>query len=155
MTQDTKVRIADLERQKIVSHNMTDWDTIGIWAEDDAACAVIFQVRDGRFVGSQNHFIGGVLHLDKAVITGKVLPLYYASSTFVPREIDLQCLPDEEQTIIRWLDRVKDETDDGFSENDTAPTKFRLPQRGQRLQLLKIAEKNACLLYTSPSPRDS
>ena len=134
---------AILTRQKIVSHNMTDWDTIGVWAEDDVACAVIFQVRDGRFVGSQHHFISGVLDLDKATITGKVIPLYYASATFIPREIDLQVLPDEEQTIIQWLDSVKEETDDDFSENDSAPTKFRLPQRGQRLHLLKIAEKNA------------
>jgi|MDTC01.3.fsa_nt_gb excinuclease ABC subunit C len=145
---------ATLKRQKIVSHNQTDWDTVGIAAEDNTACAVFLQVRDGRVVGSHHHFVAGLLGLKNSeknsdenvfasAITGKVIQLYYASSTFVPREIDLREHPEDGDTLVQWLDKLKENSEDEFVTRDTAPTKFRLPQRGERLNLLKVAEKNA------------
>ena len=48
-------------RQKVVSNDLTDWDAIAIAREDDEACGVVMEVRDGRLIGRQNYFIGGVL----------------------------------------------------------------------------------------------
>ena len=134
-------RIQSLEqatsRQKVVSHDLTDWDTISIAREDDEACGVVMEVRDGRLIGRQNYFIGGVLDASEEEVVGAFVKLFYATAAFVPKEICLPCDIDERETVLDWL---RDRSD-GLVE-------IRIPQRGDKFRLMKMAENNAKLLLT-------
>lgn len=124
-------------RQKVVSHDLTDWDTISIAREDDEACGVVMEVRDGRLIGRQNYFIGGVLDATEEEVVTAFVKLFYATAAFVPKEICLPCDVDERETMLDWL---RDRSD-GLVE-------FRIPQRGDKFRLMKMAENNAKLLLT-------
>ena len=124
-------------RQKVVSNDLTDWDTIAIAREDDEACGVVMEVRDGRLIGRQNYFIGGVLDAPEEEVVSAFVQLFYATATFVPKEICLPCDIENRETVLDWL---RDRSD-GLVE-------IRLPQRGDKFRLMKMAENNAKLLLS-------
>ena len=122
-------------RQKVVSNDLTDWDAIAIAREDDEACGVVMEVRDGRLIGRQNYFIGGVLDASEEEVVSAFVQLFYATATFVPKEICLPCDIEDRETVLDWL-----------SERAKAGAEIRLPQRGDKFRLMKMAENNARLL---------
>ncbi len=122
-------------RQKVVSNDLTDWDAIAIAREDDEACGVVMEVRDGRLIGRQNYFIGGVLDASEEEVVSAFVQLFYATATFVPKEICLPCDIEDRETVLDWL-----------SERAKAGVEIRLPQRGDKFRLMKMAENNARLL---------
>lgn len=124
-------------RQKVVSNGLTDWDAIAIAREDDEACGVVMEVRDGRLIGRQNYFIGGVLDASEEEVVSAFVQLFYATATFVPKEVCLPCDIEDRETVLDWL-----------SERARAGVKIRLPQRGDKFRLMKMAENNARLLLT-------
>ena len=124
-------------RQKVVSTDLTDWDTIAIAREDDEACGVVMEVRDGRLIGRQNYFVGGVLDATEEEVVSAFVRLFYATAAFVPKEICLPCDIEDRETVLDWL---RDRSD-GLVE-------IRIPQRGDKYRLLKMAENNAKLLLT-------
>ena len=124
-------------RQKVVSHELTDWDAIAIAREDDEACGVVMEVRDGRLIGRQNYFLGGVLDASEEEVVSKFVQLFYATATFVPREV---CLPgdiEDRETVLDWL-----------TERSEGGVEMRVPQRGDKFRLIKMAENNARLLLS-------
>lgn len=124
-------------RQKVVSNGLTDWDAIAIAREDDEACGVVMEVRDGRLIGRQNYFIGGVLDASEEEVVSAFVQLFYATATFVPKEVCLPCDIEDRETVLDWL-----------SERAKAGVEIRLPQRGDKFRLMKMAENNARLLLT-------
>ena len=122
-------------RQKVVSNDLTDWDAIAIAREDDEACGVVMEVRDGRLIGRQNYFIGGVLDASEEEVVSAFVQLFYATATFVPREVCLPCDIEDRETVLDWL-TVRSE----------GGVEMRVPQRGDKFQLMKMAENNARLL---------
>ncbi len=124
-------------RQKVVSNELTDWDAIAIAREDDEACGVVMEVRDGRLIGRQNYFLGGVLDASEEEVVSKFVQLFYATATFVPREV---CLPgdiEDRETVLDWL-----------TERSEGGVEMRVPQRGDKFRLIKMAENNARLLLS-------
>ena len=124
-------------RQKVVSNDLTDWDAIAIAREDDEACGVVMEVRDGRLIGRQNYFVGGVLDASEEEVVSAFVQLFYATTTFVPKEVCLPCDIEDRETVLDWL-----------SERARAGVEIRLPQRGDKFRLMKMAENNARLLLT-------
>lgn len=122
-------------RQKVVSNDLTDWDAIAIAREDDEACGVVMEVRDGRLIGRQNYFLGGVLDASEEEVVSKFVQLFYATATFVPREVCLPCDIEDRETVLDWL-----------TERSEGGVEMRIPQRGDKFQLMKMAENNARLL---------
>ena len=124
-------------RQKVVSHDLSDWDTIAIAREDDEACGVVMEVRDGRLIGRQNYFVGGVLDAPEAEVVSAFVRLFYATATFVPKEICLPCDIEDREMVLDWLrDRAGGQVE------------IRVPQRGDKFRLMKMAENNAKLLLS-------
>ncbi|MBB29945.1 MAG: excinuclease ABC subunit C [Gemmatimonadetes bacterium] len=122
-------------RQKVVTHDLSDWDTVALAKEDNEACAVIMEIRDGRLIGRQHYFLSGVLDKPMEEVSSNFLRLFYSTATFVPREINLRYDTEDRETILDWL---RDQTDD--------IVEIRIPQRGEKERLLKMAENNASLL---------
>ncbi|MCY3680041.1 MAG: excinuclease ABC subunit UvrC [Gemmatimonadetes bacterium] len=124
-------------RQKVVSNDLADWDAIAVAREDDEACGVVMEVRDGRLIGRQNYFIGGVLDASEEEVVSKFVQLFYTTATFVPREVCLPCDIEDRETVLDWL-----------TARSEGGVEMRVPQRGDKFRLIKMAENNARLLLT-------
>jgi excinuclease ABC subunit C len=124
-----------VERQKVVSEDQSDWDTVGIHQEDDEACGVVLEVREGRLIGSQHYFIGDVLRTPAEEVAASFVQQYYTASSYVPPEIDLRSDIPEADTMRDWL-----------SGKAGVSVDLRIPQRGTKVQLVAMAENNARLL---------
>lgn len=124
------------EQQKAVTGSGSDMDIIGYGQDMTGICIQIFFVRKGKLLGRDNFFLQ-----DSGEGQGEVmaafLKQYYNEASFVPREIVLPVLPEEEekQLIEKWL-----------TEKDGRKTELLLPKRGVKKELLQLAGDNAVKL---------
>ncbi|MGA1196753.1 MAG: mechanosensitive ion channel domain-containing protein, partial [Candidatus Latescibacterota bacterium] len=77
----------------------------------------------------------GVVAAPEEEVVGAFVKLFYATAAFVPKEVCLPCDIEERETVLDWL---RDRSD-GLVE-------IRIPQRGDKFRLMKMAENNAKLL---------
>ncbi len=124
-------------RQKVMSQDQSDWDLIAIAREDEEACGVVMEVREGRLIGRQHYFVGGVLDAPESEVRSSFLRLFYLTASFVPHDIYVTGDVDDEETIIEWLGK-----------RAGAGVTIRVPQRGDKAQLMKMAAGNAGLLLS-------
>ena len=124
-------------RQKVVSTEQTDWDTIAIAREDDEACGVVMEVREGRLIGRQHYFMGGVLDAPMPEVVSAFVRMFYVTASFVPKEICLPCDIEERETVLDWL-----------RDRSEGLVEIRTPQRGDKARLLSMAQNNAALLLS-------
>jgi excinuclease ABC subunit C len=134
-------RLASLEsvtnRQKVVSADMSDWDAVAVAREDDEACGVVMEVRNGRLLGRKSYFLGGVMDAPDGEVVSAFVRQTYLDTAFVPGEICLPCDVDDREAICDWL-----------AERAGGQVEIRVPQRGDKVKLLGMAANNAALLLS-------
>ena len=130
------------ERQKVISPELGDIDVIGHAMEEDfvfAARAVqVFFIRKGLMIGGRDFY----LPAQRDVASGAPMPLdeflagflenFYLKEIIPPGEILLRARPRDAASIEQWLSGRKG-----------GRVKIRVPARGKKNDLLKMAEKNA------------
>lgn len=121
------------EQQKAVTGSGGDMDIIGFAKDMTGICLQIFFVRKGKLIGRDNFFLpdGGEA---EAEVMSAFVKQYYNEATFIPKEIVVPHLPDEEekQLIEIWL-----------ADKAERKTELILPQRGVKKELLTLANDNA------------
>ncbi|MSS72021.1 MAG: excinuclease ABC subunit UvrC [Candidatus Latescibacteria bacterium] len=122
-------------RQKVVSADVTDWDAVAIAREDDEACGVVMEVRNGRLLGRKNYFLGGVMESPDCEVVSAFVRQAYLDTAFVPGEICLPCDVEDREAICDWL-----------AERAGGHVELRVPQRGDKVKLMGMAANNAHLL---------
>ena len=124
------------EAQKAVTNNGGDMDIFGLGQDMTGLCVQLFFVRKGKLIGRDNFFLPDGGDTPQEVMTAFVKQ-YYNEATFIPREVVLPYLPedDEKQLIETWLvDKAQRRVE------------LLLPQRGVKKNLLKLANENAVKL---------
>ena len=121
------------EQQKAVTGSGGDMDVIGFAKDTTGICLQIFFVRKGKLIGRDNFFLPDGGEAEEEVMSAFVKQ-YYNEATFVPKEIVVPYLPDEEekQLIEIWL-----------ADKAGRKTELILPQRGVKRELLSLANDNA------------
>lgn len=124
------------EQQKAVTSNNTDMDIIGFAQDMTGICIQIFFVRKGKLLGRDNFFLQDE-ETSRAEVLTAFVKQYYNEASFVPREIVLPALPenDEQAIIEQWL-----------SEKAGHKAELICPQRGTKKELLQLANDNAVKL---------
>ena len=121
------------EQQKAVTAG-GDQDAVALARDATGVCLQIFFVRQGKLVGRDNFFVGNENDENDREIITAFLKQYYLDATFIPQEIIVPELPEEEERklMTRWL-------------SDKARKKVKLvkPLRGLKQELLKLAADNA------------
>ena len=121
------------EQQKAVTAG-GDQDAVALARDATGVCLQIFFVRQGKLVGRDNFFVGNENDENDREIITAFLKQYYLDATFIPQEIIVPELPEEEEQklMTRWL-------------SDKARKKVKLvkPLRGLKQELLKLAADNA------------
>jgi excinuclease ABC subunit C len=122
-------------KQKVVSARPLEFDVVGFYREETIAGVHVFAVREGRVLFGNEFVLDKGLDVPLAELVEGFLLRYYADLPDIPREIVLPELPESAETVEEWLTSLRPER--------AARAKLTVPQRGERAELLKLAENNA------------
>lgn len=117
--------------QKISSSKDGNYDIIGIYTDLLESCIEVFYLRHGKVVGSEHFILKNDLNTPEQLIEEFVKQFYFTLDS-IPGEIVLPFELDGGESISEWL-----------SEKSGHKVKFIVPKRGDKLNLLKMVEKNA------------
>jgi excinuclease ABC subunit C len=160
------------ESQKVVWRSRIDMDLIGLARAQGQACMEVFMVRAGKLLAQEHFILDGVADQPDSELFSQFLKQFYTartanapqtpgvsplanvrtargvdspvplpkaradarrtSASAIPKEILVQALPPDASVIEAWLTEYKG-----------TRVRLLLPQRGERLQYLKLAQKNA------------
>ncbi len=120
-----------LERQKIATHQPIDQDVFGFYREADRLLIYALYVRQGRITGGQAFPFSGQEFPDDELLSSFV-NLYYDHENFVPKEVLLPLPTGEREGLAELLSERKGER-----------VKVMVPQRGEKLELVRMSSKNA------------
>ena len=121
-----------LSRQKVASPTPADWDAVGVFRDDEEACGVVLEVREGKVLDRKHYFIGGVMGKPPEEVMSAFLRQFYLDALEVPPEVHLPCPPEDEEELTEWL-----------SEKRGGRVVLKVPQRGDKVRLVEMAAKNA------------
>jgi excinuclease ABC subunit C len=119
-----------LERQKTVSHNGGDQDVVGLYREGGEVEVVILFFRGGRLNARRSYNLdwrGG-----EAELLEEFLCRFYDREVPVPDEVLLPVSIDGRDALATWL-----------GERRQKKVRLLTPRRGERLELVSLAARNA------------
>lgn len=125
------------ERQKVVSGDLADRDlfALSVDREANAACGVVFQMRDGKIVGRRQIFLTRIGESPSEKLMQAVVERYYSEATFFPKELLLSVPMSDSGPVLELLEQKQGQK-----------VTVHIPQRGDKAGLIGIVEKNAELL---------
>ncbi|MFF4405413.1 excinuclease ABC subunit UvrC [Streptomyces sp. NPDC001262] len=123
-----------MEKNAVVLADATDADLIAV-AEDELEAAVqIFHVRGGRVRGQRGWVTDKVEAVDTAGLVEHALQQLYGEEKgdAVPKEVLVPALPEPVEPVQQWL-----------TERRGAAVSLRIPQRGDKKDLMGTVQRNA------------
>lgn len=120
-----------LQPQKIVSGEPIDQDAFGLQRAGGRLALYVLHVRAGRVIGGRPLAATNAPPPDSEAIADAVAAYYHAGN-FIPDEVLLPLPADGMETLAEWL-----------SERKGSPVRLAAPQEGERLELVRMSERNA------------
>jgi excinuclease ABC subunit C len=121
-----------VEKQKVMSSDMTDHDVIAFARENSDACVQVFFIRAGRLIGREYFLLDGAAEEDDQVVMTSFIKQFYDQVSNIPPVILLPKEVDEVMIIRDWLRSKRG-----------ANVMLKVPRRGQRRELVQMAAENA------------
>lgn len=118
------------QKQLVTAGGQADMDVIGFDQNDQRGCFAVLHFRDGNLVDKEYEIIGSVD--DPRAAVASLLTQYYLSRGYAPKILLLPFILDDAQLIEQLLF-------DTFNRK----TKLHVPQRGEKVQLVSLAQINA------------
>jgi excinuclease ABC subunit C len=122
-----------VERQKIISDSEMDSDVIALARSNGDSCVQIFFIRNGRLIGREYFILEGTEGENDNEVIAQFIKQFYAEASSVPREVLLPNELEEAIIIQQWLNQQR----------GGKKVHFRIPQRGSKRDLVKMATENA------------
>jgi excinuclease ABC subunit C len=131
-------QIRALERletpQKITTTELEERDLFGVHVEGGRAAVQVFSVRDGKVVAREGFLLDRLTEPETVLAT--TLQQFYAAGRYVPRELLVGEEMEGRELLEQWL-----------TERRGTQVKIRTPQRGEKLRLLELVQRNARLAF--------
>ncbi|MFM7489508.1 MAG: excinuclease ABC subunit UvrC [Actinomycetota bacterium] len=123
-----------IEKQMIVAERDEELDVIGIDDDELEAAIQIFFVRNGRVVGRRGSIVDKVEDLSRAELVTRVVEQTYGDGPAmgVPKLVVVPDVPPDAAALEEWL-----------TERRGSRVEVRLPQRGDKRELLEMVTQNA------------
>ncbi|MBU1100438.1 MAG: excinuclease ABC subunit UvrC [Bacteroidetes bacterium] len=120
-------------KQKVVSTDFVDRDIISAATEEKNVAASILNIRGGKLVGKKSFHFSTEPGEELDAIYSAVIKTYYNEYVEVPKEVVLEILPADVETLTEWLNTKSD-----------GKCKIVVPQRESHLKsLTKMCKQNA------------
>ncbi len=123
-----------VERQVVFATHHLDQDVFALMRQGEGVAVAVLLIRDGLITGQHAYFLPDPLD-DDCDLLAEVLSRFYDKNP-VPAEIVLQMQPSGVDILQEW-----------FSEQRQGRVKIRIPQRGDLIRLLEMADKNARQIF--------
>ena len=121
------------KRQKVVAGSLADTDVVGFFqGEATKSCFVVLHFAGGDLAAKDWELIDTPMEEDTADILSALVRQYYAPRGQLPRQILLPCALEDEVPLMRL-----------FSEQAGHRVELVTPQRGAKMDLIRLANKNA------------
>ena len=121
------------KRQKVVAGSLADTDVVGFFqGEATKSCFVVLHFAGGDLAAKDWELIDTPMEEDRADILSALVRQYYAPRGQLPRQILLPCALEDEVPLMRL-----------FSEQAGHRVELVTPQRGAKMDLIRLANKNA------------
>ena len=109
-----------------------DQDVIAIAPGDDEVVVIIMPIRNGKIVGRDDFLMSASQYDSSSEIMFAYIQQYYGYNRHVPKQILLDEDIDEKQLLEEWLSDLRGNK-----------VSIKVPQKGVKLRLVKMARKNA------------
>jgi excinuclease ABC subunit C len=123
-----------IEKQKIVSTDLTEQDVVAVVTDNVQTCVQLFFIRNGRLVGQEQKFLEGAHPEELPDAARQFLQQYYQDAHQVPRELLLSHEVTDRELIEQWLGARRG-----------ARVHVNTPQRGEKRRMVEMAITNAQL----------
>lgn len=120
-------------QQNIVAQG-GDMDVLGLASDAGQSCVQIYTIRSGRLMGRETFSLDHSDDESAADMTEAVIDQYYTAQSFIPRDIVVAAVAEQEDCE-RRLSQLKGQQ-----------VNLIIPQRGSKKKLLAMAEENARVL---------
>lgn len=118
------------EKQRMVTQR-GDLDVLGIAVDGQLACVQLLFIRGGRLLGRENYFVQNEGDSVETIMTD-FIKQYYGDTTFIPKELLLPMESSEQHLFKDWFSDMKGQQVDVL-----------VPQRGYKMDMIKMAHENA------------
>ncbi len=109
-----------------------DQDVIAIAQEKDEIVVIIMPIRNGKIIGRDDFLMSGSEYDSTSEILFAFIQQYYGYNRHVPKQILLAENIDEKNLLEEWLSDLRGNK-----------VHIKVPQKGVKLRLVKMAQKNA------------
>lgn len=121
------------KRQKVVAGSLADTDVVGFHkGEATKSCFVVLHFVEGELAAKDWDLIDTPMEEETADILSALVRQYYGCRGNLPRQILLPCELEDEVPLMRML-----------SEDAGRKVELVTPQRGAKMDLIRLANKNA------------
>jgi excinuclease ABC subunit C len=120
------------QKQTVVSPDLTDHDVVAFARQNSDACVQVFFIRGGRLIGREYFVLDGTAEEEDQAVVSSFVKQFYDEVSQVPPEILLPHQVDEAMIIRDWLRSKRG-----------ADVVLKVPRRGHKLELVKMAAENA------------
>ena len=121
-----------MESQKMAAFARTELDLVGMARQDNQAAIQLFVIRDGKMIGRDVFLLDAVKEASDDEVLNSFLEQYYTRAGSVPREVYVPSSTLDASALEAFL-----------SERRGRPVHLRVPQRGERRELMALATRNA------------
>ena len=122
-----------MQKQKIdASTSDLNQDVIAMARAHDEACVQVFFIRNGKIVGREHFILVGVMDSSRASILGSFVKQFYMEQEYTPRELIIEDEIEDSFILEEWLSAKKGHK-----------VTIRVPQKGERKNLVEMVRKNA------------
>ena len=123
-------------RQKVVAGSLADTDVTGFFRGTAKSCFVVLHYVDGDLAAKDMELLETPVEEDEEEILSSLVREYYGGRTRLPRQILLPCELADQVPLTRML-----------SEQVGSRVELVTPQRGAKMDLIKLANQNAAESY--------
>jgi excinuclease ABC subunit C len=121
-----------MESQKMAAFARTELDCVGLARQDNQAAVQLFAVRGGKMVGRDVYLLDAAHDATDEEVLTSFLEQFYARATSIPSQVFVPTtLPDAVQLEAFLAGRRE------------GPVHLRVPQRGEKRELMELAKRNA------------
>ncbi len=121
-----------MESQKMAAFAKTELDLVGMARQDNQAAMQLFVIRNGKLIGRDVFLLDAAREATDDEVLTSFLEQYYTRAGSIPREVYLPSVPSDNAVIQAFL-----------AERRGGPVHLRVPQRGEKRELLALAIRNA------------
>ena len=124
------------DKQHAVSSRNLDADVIGLYRQETISGVQVLVVREGRVINSLDFVLNKGLDAPDQELMHSFLLRYYDQATSIPREVILAEVPEDHEVMEGWLT-------ERLASVHGAKVRFVAPAKGEKHDLLKMAQDNA------------